>query len=272
MVRKGCQPDSSASAAGGQCWAQATGVRRVWSKGCSKYGQKYVTQSTEAYEAKPSANMLKTLKRKAADIGFQLTRLPTEKVSRSRPSPSRDRPVATHNPEEPTPRASLRNARRLGEVCAPSRAESTNNVSILNQCRWPNRGTSWGGWEAIQTNAPNLEMGSPSPLRRRLVVRCENPIAVGFPLKPDFKPLKWAKIRSEGRVALLRTIALLPFHRLAPRLPRAASGRIVEGKSNRSRGGIDYENPSNFDEPRVEPGAFPCPSSRPRRFLRASGG
>ncbi|MFI5457213.1 MAG: IS110 family transposase [Isosphaerales bacterium] len=42
-----------------------------------KYGQEYVTQSMEEYEAKVKANMLKTLKRKAAAMGFQLTPLPT---------------------------------------------------------------------------------------------------------------------------------------------------------------------------------------------------
>jgi transposase len=43
-----------------------------------KYGQEYVTQSMEEYEARVKANMLKTLKRKAAAMGFQLSPLPTE--------------------------------------------------------------------------------------------------------------------------------------------------------------------------------------------------
>jgi transposase len=43
-----------------------------------KYGQEYVTQSMEEYEAKVKANMLKTLKRKAAAMGFQLSPLPRE--------------------------------------------------------------------------------------------------------------------------------------------------------------------------------------------------
>ena len=43
-----------------------------------KYGQEYVTQSMEEYEAKVKANMLKTLKRKAAALGFQLSPLPTQ--------------------------------------------------------------------------------------------------------------------------------------------------------------------------------------------------
>jgi transposase len=43
-----------------------------------KYGQEYVTQSMEEYEAKMKANMLKVLKRKAAAMGFQLSPLPTE--------------------------------------------------------------------------------------------------------------------------------------------------------------------------------------------------
>ena len=43
-----------------------------------KYGQEYVTQSMEEYEAKLKANMLKTLKRKAAAMGFQLAPLPRE--------------------------------------------------------------------------------------------------------------------------------------------------------------------------------------------------
>jgi transposase len=41
-----------------------------------KYGQEYVVQSMEEYEAKIKANMLKVLKRKAAAIGFGLTPLP----------------------------------------------------------------------------------------------------------------------------------------------------------------------------------------------------
>jgi len=42
-----------------------------------KYGQEYVTQSMEEYEAKVKANMLKALTRKAAAMGFQLSPLPT---------------------------------------------------------------------------------------------------------------------------------------------------------------------------------------------------
>jgi transposase len=42
-----------------------------------KYGQDYVTQSMEEYEAKMKANMLKVLSRKAAAMGFQLSPLPT---------------------------------------------------------------------------------------------------------------------------------------------------------------------------------------------------
>jgi transposase len=42
-----------------------------------KYGQEYVTQSMEEYEAKMKANMLKVLERKAAALGFQLSPLPT---------------------------------------------------------------------------------------------------------------------------------------------------------------------------------------------------
>jgi len=43
-----------------------------------KYGQEYVMQSMEEYEAKMKANLLKSLQRKAAAMGFQLTPLPTE--------------------------------------------------------------------------------------------------------------------------------------------------------------------------------------------------
>ena len=43
-----------------------------------KYGQEYVTQSMEEYEANMNANMLKMLKRKAAAMGFQLSPLPTQ--------------------------------------------------------------------------------------------------------------------------------------------------------------------------------------------------
>ena len=42
-----------------------------------KYGQEYVTQSMEEYEAKAKVNMLKALKRKAAAMGFVLSPLPT---------------------------------------------------------------------------------------------------------------------------------------------------------------------------------------------------
>jgi transposase len=41
-----------------------------------KYGEEYVTQSMEEYEAKIKAKMLDTLKRKAAAMGFQLSPLP----------------------------------------------------------------------------------------------------------------------------------------------------------------------------------------------------
>ena len=43
-----------------------------------KYGQEYVTQSMEEYEAKVKANMLKALERKAATLGFQLSPLPAQ--------------------------------------------------------------------------------------------------------------------------------------------------------------------------------------------------
>jgi transposase len=43
-----------------------------------KYGQEYVTQSMEEYEAKLRAKMLDTLKRKAKAMGFQLSPLPTQ--------------------------------------------------------------------------------------------------------------------------------------------------------------------------------------------------
>jgi transposase len=42
-----------------------------------KYGQEYVVQSMEEYEAKIKANMFKVLQRKAAAMGFQLTPIPT---------------------------------------------------------------------------------------------------------------------------------------------------------------------------------------------------
>ena len=42
-----------------------------------KYGQEYVVQSMEEYEAKMKDNMLKALKRKAAAMGFQLSPLPS---------------------------------------------------------------------------------------------------------------------------------------------------------------------------------------------------
>ena len=42
-----------------------------------KYGEDYVTQSMEEYEAKVEANVLRALKRKAAAMGFELSPLPT---------------------------------------------------------------------------------------------------------------------------------------------------------------------------------------------------
>jgi transposase len=42
-----------------------------------KYGQEYVTQTMEEYDAKMKANVLKALERKAAAMGFQLSPLPT---------------------------------------------------------------------------------------------------------------------------------------------------------------------------------------------------
>jgi transposase len=41
-----------------------------------KYGQDYVTQSMDEYQAKVDANLLKSLRRKAAAFGYQLTPLP----------------------------------------------------------------------------------------------------------------------------------------------------------------------------------------------------
>jgi hypothetical protein len=38
-----------------------------------KYGQEYVVKSMEEYEAKMKASLLKSLQRKAAALGFQLT-------------------------------------------------------------------------------------------------------------------------------------------------------------------------------------------------------
>jgi transposase len=43
-----------------------------------KYGQEYVTQSMEEYEARIKAKMLDTLKRKAAAMGFELSPLPAK--------------------------------------------------------------------------------------------------------------------------------------------------------------------------------------------------
>jgi transposase len=42
-----------------------------------KYGEEYVVQSMEEYEAKIKAKVLETLKRKAEAMGFQLTPKPT---------------------------------------------------------------------------------------------------------------------------------------------------------------------------------------------------
>jgi hypothetical protein len=42
-----------------------------------KYGQDYVVQSMEEYEAKMKENQLKSLSRKAAALGFQLSPMPT---------------------------------------------------------------------------------------------------------------------------------------------------------------------------------------------------
>jgi transposase len=43
-----------------------------------KYGQEYVAQSMEEYEAKMEADVLKALKRRAAAMGFELSPLPTQ--------------------------------------------------------------------------------------------------------------------------------------------------------------------------------------------------
>jgi transposase len=43
-----------------------------------KYGQEYVVQSMEEYEAKMKAGLLKSLQRKAAAMGFELTPIPTQ--------------------------------------------------------------------------------------------------------------------------------------------------------------------------------------------------
>jgi transposase len=43
-----------------------------------KYGQEYVTQSMEEYQAKMKANALKAMRRKAAAMGFQLIPLPAQ--------------------------------------------------------------------------------------------------------------------------------------------------------------------------------------------------
>jgi transposase len=43
-----------------------------------KYGQEYVVQSMEEYETKIKTNLLKSLERKAAAMGFQLTPIPTQ--------------------------------------------------------------------------------------------------------------------------------------------------------------------------------------------------
>jgi transposase len=100
-----------------------------------KYGQEYVTQSMEEYEARMKANLLNTLKRGAAAMGFQLSPLPHELASEERPSPSRDRPVTTRNAEGPTSRASVSDAGGLGEVRASWRRKSTKNARRSNQCR-----------------------------------------------------------------------------------------------------------------------------------------
>ena len=42
------------------------------------HGQEYLTQSMEEYEAQMKANILKTPRRKAAALGFQLSPLATE--------------------------------------------------------------------------------------------------------------------------------------------------------------------------------------------------
>ena len=58
-------------------------------------------------------------------------------MSRSRPSPSRDRPVATHNAAEPAPRPSVRDIGGLGEVCGSATTRSTRTPGIVNRngCR-----------------------------------------------------------------------------------------------------------------------------------------
>ena len=103
-----------------------------------KYGEEYVTQSMEEYEAKMKANMLKALQRKAAAMGFQLSPLPTNEVSRSRPSPSRHRPVATHNAEKTSsPGHLLAIAGGQGEICASLTTKRTKTSNTLIQTTGP---------------------------------------------------------------------------------------------------------------------------------------
>ena len=47
-----------------------------------KYGQEYVVQSMEEYEAKVKAKALKSRQRKAAAMGYQLAPLPVTEVGR----------------------------------------------------------------------------------------------------------------------------------------------------------------------------------------------
>ena len=111
-----------------------------------KYGEEYVTQSMEEYEAKMKANMLKALKRKAAAMGFQLSPLPTpiERVDRGRRHRATGL-LAMHNAERPNPPASVRDTGGRGGLLMSSIARSKNRLSSPDRHRGRSAGVHGEG-------------------------------------------------------------------------------------------------------------------------------
>src|ERR1039458_3711702 len=78
-------------------------------------------------------------------------------MSRSRPSPSHDRPVATHNAKEPTPPAFRWQIWGVGEVCPVSSSESPNHPGNVTQRPPPIAGVHGGYVGRLSTQAWTAE-------------------------------------------------------------------------------------------------------------------
>ena len=95
-----------------------------------KYGQEYVTQSIEEYEAKVKAKVLKVPKRKAAAMGFQLAA--AHAVSKwIEAVATADRPVVMHNAKKPNPPASVCDTGGLGGLSVSSKTRARNSLRAV---------------------------------------------------------------------------------------------------------------------------------------------